>query len=289
MENWIVENQYWCRLGIFLTAFVLFAWWETKDKWRPWLIARHQRWLRHFSLSLFSKLCLRLIFPLFTVGVAVVANEKKMGLMANSMLPYWAQVILGLMAMDLVMYVQHRFMHKYTWFWLFHKVHHLDNQVDISTGLRFHPIEEMYTTTAKVLGVGIFGIPVLAVFLYEIGLNLALLFAHLNVRLSPKMEKWLRWVIVTPGMHRIHHSDLPTETNSNYSFIFSIWDRLFGSYCPFTQAGERKLVFGLDEYHDPKYQTLENMLLLPFGLRKLKVWPKKRRPTKKRDYEKLSR
>jgi sterol desaturase/sphingolipid hydroxylase (fatty acid hydroxylase superfamily) len=289
MDAWIVENQYWCRFGIFLIIFSLLAWWETKACWRPWLVSRRQRWLKHLSLSFLSKLCLRFIFPLFAVGFALTTRNNKIGLMTTSALPFWAQVVLGLIVMDFVIYMQHRFMHKYTWFWLFHKVHHIDNQVDISTGLRFHPIEEMYTLMAKMVGVGICGIPVLAVFLYEIWLNTATLYTHLNVSLNPKTEKWLRYLIVTPGMHRVHHSDIPSETNSNYGFGLSIWDKLFGSYVPFPHSGERKLVFGLEEYHSPKYQTLENMLLLPFGLRKLKVWPKKVHPTKMKDHEKLLR
>lgn len=283
MDNWIVDNQYWLRFVIFLLVFAVLAWWETAQAWRPWLTPRLTRWIRNGGLSLISKIILRLIFPLFTVGVAVLVNEKKMGFLTNTLLPQWAKVILGLIALDFVIYLQHRFMHKYTWFWFFHKVHHVDNHVDVSTGLRFHPLEELYTMAAKILAVGIFGVPVLAAFLYEIWLNTASLFTHTDIKLSPRLEKWLRYVIVTPSMHVIHHSDIPAETNSNYGFGLSVWDKLFASYKPYSSVREDKLLIGLEQYREPKYQTLENMLLLPFGGRKLKVWPKKVMRTKKKD------
>jgi sterol desaturase/sphingolipid hydroxylase (fatty acid hydroxylase superfamily) len=195
-------------------------------------------------------------------------------------------VILGIIFMDLVMYFQHRMMHRYPFLWRVHRVHHTDKHIDISTGIRFHPLEEIIIMGMKVLGVAFFGVPALAVFIYEVLLSFAFLYTHLNVRLHLPTEKILRYVIVTPGMHRIHHSDFYKETNSNYGFCFSGWDRLFGSYRKKSLTGERKLLFGLEEYRDEKYQTLENLLLLPFNIKNLKIRARKIRATKFKSFEK---
>lgn len=284
MEQWLIANQYLCRFGVFIVAFALFALWEKSSNWRQRLTSRRTRWLRHFSLAAISKLCIRLIIPIITISVAILMQSKGLGLLHQSHLPYLTQFMLGLLAFDLALYVQHRMLHKYRWLWRFHRVHHIDKELEVSTGLRFHPIEEMYTVGIKILAVGFFGILPLAVLLYEILYSLSLLFAHLNIRLHNNTEKALRRLIVTPGMHRIHHSDYSEETNSNYGFCLTWWDRLFKTYNEVSVSGERKLVFGLEEYRDPKYQSLINLLLLPLDLRYLRVKPIKRPKTKMKAY-----
>lgn len=282
MENWILHNQLWFRFLCFVIIFSLLAWWEVTRTWRPWLTTRPERWLAHFSLKAIGVICTRSILPLFTISAAALAQLKRTGIFYEIHLVYPASVLLGIIAMDFAIYFQHRMLHKYKWLWAIHRVHHIDTQVDVSTGLRFHPLEEMFTMAMKVLAVAFFGVPILAAFIYEILLNMASLFTHVNAPIHPKLEKKLRLFLVTPDMHRIHHSDIPHETNSNYSFMLNIWDKIFGSYTCVPQFSESKLVFGLEEYRAPKYQTLINLLLLPFGLRQLKVWPRKNIKTKMR-------
>ena len=154
----------------------------------------------------------------------------------------------------------------------------MDREIDVTTGLRFHPIEMLFTLTMKIGAVSFFGINPIGVLLYEIWYSSATLFTHLNVKLPDYVEKKWRQLIVTPGMHRVHHSDTPNETNSNYGFCLSIWDRLLGSYRPFPRTGEKDLVIGLEEYRDPKYQTFENMLWAPFNPKHLRLRHKKARP-----------
>jgi sterol desaturase/sphingolipid hydroxylase (fatty acid hydroxylase superfamily) len=256
------------------------AWWETRQTWRPWLMSRQHRWLRHIGLGALSFLCVRVVFPLFTIGAAIAVQNKSIGLLNNSHLPYLSRFVIAILALDLIIYMLHRLLHKYQFLWRIHRVHHIDTQLDVTTGLRFHPLEAILTMGVKLVGVTFLGAPPLAVFVFEILLSMATLFTHVNVCLKPRTEKALRWLIVSPGMHRIHHSDYAIETNSNYGFCFSWWDRLFGTYIAIPESGERKVSIGLEDYRDPKYQTVENMLLTPFNTKDLKIWPKKNPKTK---------
>ncbi len=276
MEEWLIAYQAWCRIGLFILAFSLLSIWETASTWRVWIVPRRTRLIRHFSLTLISKLAIRVVFPVFAMTFAVAVQHKGLGILSKTHMPYLVYVVVGVIGLDLIYYMQHRLMHKYKWLWRIHRVHHMDRQLDVSTGIRFHPIEELITMGVKLLGIAFFGVLPLSVFIYEVLLNLAVMFAHVNVRFHYKVDNALRYLIISPGMHRIHHSDYPPETNSNYGFIFSWWDRLLGSYTYIPITGERKMVFGLEEYKDPKYQTLENMLLLPFNPKFLRLrHPKK--------------
>lgn len=270
-------------LGRFI-LFLLFAgglcWWESRMRWRPWLTSRLERWVRHLSLQAFGKLCVRLVFPFTILTLAFLVQEKKIGLFYKSHLPYLTRFVLGVIALDFAVYLQHRLLHKNTLLWMVHRVHHMDRSLDVSTGVRFHPIEELLSMAIKILTITFLGIPPLAVAVFEVWLNFATLYTHANVRLKLPTERALRWLIVTPGMHRIHHSDLPPETNSNFGFCLSWWDRLFGTYRPFSRSGESKLLIGLEGYTQAKYQTLQNMLLLPFNVKQLKLNPKKNRKVK---------
>jgi sterol desaturase/sphingolipid hydroxylase (fatty acid hydroxylase superfamily) len=276
-EQFLINNQLWVRLGMFILGLTILGLWETYYTWRMWLMPRWKRWARHLSLVALSQLCIKLAFPVLAVGVALFAQDKKMGVLNQLSLPYFVKMVLGLLALDFSMYWQHRMMHKYHWLWRIHRVHHMDRQLDVTTGVRFHPIEMIISTGVKIAAIGFLGINVLAVIIFEIVLNLSTLFTHVNVRLKPKFDHWLRKGIVTPGMHRIHHSDTPVETNSNYGFCLSLWDRLFNSYTRVAKTGEAKLVLGLEEYHDPKFQTFENMLWAPFNVKHLRLRRKKPR------------
>lgn len=280
MDIWLVENQVYCRLVAFAIFFVLLALWEKKRAAWPWFERRRVRWLRNISLSLISKIAIRLMFPFLSLSVAWLSVQKGIGYFNINPKPLILEIAASILLFDFVMYFQHQMMHRIQLLWLVHRVHHMDRQLDLSTGLRFHPFEEIFTMGLKLLVIAFIGAPIVAVLIYEIGLNAMTMFVHMNIHLSTKRDRILRWFIVTPNMHRIHHSDYFKETNSNYGFCFSIWDRLFGSYTPRPITGEFKISIGLEEYRDPKYQILENMLLVPFNLKKLKVRPKKRVPSR---------
>lgn len=280
MDLWLADHQSFCRLVAFVFFFAVLAFWETKRAAWPWLVTRRQRWQKHIALSLLSKVTIRLLFPFMAVTTALIAQSKGVGYFNKNPLPLWLEIVLSMAVFDLVMYFQHRMMHRIKLFWRVHRVHHMDRHLDVSTGLRFHPLEEIFTMAFKLLTVSFMGMPVVAVLLYEILYNAMTMFAHLNIRLKPKTDMMLRWFIITPGMHRIHHSDYLKETNSNYGFVLSCWDRLFRSYTQMPITGELKISIGLEEFRDPKFQTFENMLLVPFNLKRLKIRPKKRLPSR---------
>lgn len=179
-------------------------------------------------------------------------------------MPYWVLFILGFIGLDLTMYWQHRILHRVKLFWRLHLMHHTDKKLDASTGVRFHPLEYLFSMGFKMLGIVFFGPPVLAVIVFEIVLNGASMFTHANVKLNPSIEKKLRWLIVTPNMHRIHHSDIPNERDSNFGFFLSCWDRMFRTYTPFSHMGERKLVLGEEQFRGEAAQTFKGMLMQPF-------------------------
>lgn len=270
-EQWLIDNQIWIRLGFFVFALGVLGLWETYRTWRPWLEDRWQRWGRHLSMVALSQLCIKLVFPVLAVGVAILIEDRKIGILNQVPIPYVIKVLLGVLALDFTLYWQHRLMHKYTWLWRIHRVHHMDRQLDVTTGVRFHPLEMMFSMAVKIAAVAFFGVNALGVIIYEILLNFASLYTHVNVRLKPKSDHWLRTLIVTPGMHRIHHSDTPRETNSNYGFCLSVWDKVFNSYTNSAKTGEVKIVLGLEEYRAPKYQTFENMLWVPFNVKHLRL------------------
>jgi sterol desaturase/sphingolipid hydroxylase (fatty acid hydroxylase superfamily) len=211
-----------------------------------------------------------------TLGFALLLTAKPLGMLYQVHWPWSIKCILGIFALDLVMYTQHRALHYVPWLWRLHRVHHMDRHLDVTTALRFHPLEALFTTGSQILGVAFFGIDPLAVIIYQLLLGLFLFFAHMNVRLSMKTDLILRTLLVTPHMHRIHHSDEPSEHNRNYGFCLSIWDRLIGSYRGQVAAGYYKVVFGVVGYQDPKYQLFVNMLLVPFNTQALIVHPPKR-------------
>lgn len=270
LNEWLTLAQNPIRVGCFITLFLVLAYFESRYPFRPWQSSKRIRWIRHFSLTIVSKVAIRLVFPVLLIQTAMLIEKDQKGVLYQWPVPFFVQVILGVIALDAMIYLQHRLMHRVKWFWYCHRVHHVDKEIDVSTGIRFHPIEELISMAFKMFGVVFWGVPALGVLLFEIILNFGAMFTHVNIKLSDKAEKYLRWFIVTPGMHRIHHSDRFKEFNSNFGFCLSIWDILFGSYRKNAATGERRLVFGQEEYRDDKYQTFTNLLLLPFNLRRLK-------------------
>lgn len=273
-DKWLFATEIYIRVGCFLFFFLLLASLETCYRWREWQSARLLRWTRHLSLLLVSIAIIRILFPVFLLHTALFAQQNNQGIFNQAAMPYWVKFICSVIALDIVVYFHHRLMHRFKWLWYCHRVHHIDKELDVSTGLRFHPLESLTLIAMKTFGIVFLGAPVAAVFVYEIFLNFGTLFTHSNLKLSKKLEKYLRMIVVTPGMHRIHHSDNPTEFNSNFGFCFSWWDRIFGSYRDRAFTGESRLLIGQADYRENKYQTLGALLLNPFNL-------KSRKPRKK--------
>lgn len=242
--------EVWIRLGCFLGVLIVMLGWE---HWRPkrtYRLSKIRRWRTNFSMVVLGSLLLRFVIPAGAIGAALWIDSRDFGLLhavnANAVVAF----IIGFLVLDLAIYWQHRLFHRIPWLWRLHRVHHADLDFDSSTGLRFHPIEILLSMFIKIVVVVTFGIPALAVLVFEVVLNATSLFNHGNVALPRWLEKPVRMLIVTQEMHRIHHSQRPVETDSNFSFNFSIWDRLFGTYTERSRDGSDGIQIGLSEYQD---------------------------------------
>lgn len=261
---WQVEP--WLRLGAFVGVLLLLALWEALAPRRHWQVNRPGRWLNNLGLALLNSLVLRLVAPLGLAGVAFWAEQQGWGLFSWLPLPPLLAHLLAFLALDLIVYGQHVLFHAVPFLWRLHLVHHADLDFDVTTGVRFHTLEMLLSLGIKAAAVILLGAPPLAVLLFEILLNATSLFNHGNVRLPPAIERLLRLFVVTPEMHRVHHSAQPQETNSNFGFNLPWWDYLFGTYRSQPAAGHEKMTIGLSYFRDARQvERLPGMLLLPFA------------------------
>jgi sterol desaturase/sphingolipid hydroxylase (fatty acid hydroxylase superfamily) len=270
MDNWLVKYEWWLRIAFFLTGLTLLGSWEKVRGWRNSAEQWTRRYLKHLSLLSGGAVIGRLLFPVWPVVVAMQVQSAELGLLFIPELrgsPGWLKVLLSLLLLDLIMYALHRFFHLTRIGWWLHKMHHTDKHLDASTGLRLHPLEYLVVLAIKLLAVVFIGAPVLAVLIYEILYNLSSMFIHANIQLGTRLEKVLRWAIVTPGLHRIHHSEIEMERQKNFGMLFCWWDKLLNTYHPQALRGEQQLVLGLAEYWAAKYQNWWQMLSLPFQRR----------------------
>lgn len=258
----LTETQ--LRLLFFVTILVLVAIWELAAPKRRLTVAKAGRWFNNLGIIFLDSLLVRLLFPLAAMGVAVAAQETGWGLFNLVDLPVWLAVLLAVLVLDLVIYLQHVMFHAVPTLWRLHMVHHADLDFDVTTGLRFHPIEIILSMLIKMATVAALGPPLLSVFIFEIALNGTAMFNHGNIRLPAALDRILRLLVVTPDMHRVHHSILIRETNSNFGFNFPWWDRLFGTYRNQPVAGHREMVIGLSQFRNREEVTLFRLLLLPF-------------------------
>ncbi|EEX09573.1 fatty acid hydroxylase [Ruegeria lacuscaerulensis ITI-1157] len=254
------------RLGVFLGLFIIFASAEALRPRRPRLYGRSQRWLTNLSITLLNTAVLRLMaigLPLLAVGAALDAGQKGWGLFNHLYWPAWVEVALSILILDFAIWAQHLVTHKVPILWRLHRVHHADRDMDVTTAVRFHPIEVALSMGLKIGLVYLLGPSALAVILFEILLNGTALFNHSNIRLPTAVDAVLRQIIVTPDMHRVHHSVLRREHDSNYGFALSIWDRLIGTYVAQPEAGHDDMTVGL-EWQDDRPTKLGWSLALPF-------------------------
>lgn len=261
----IVENEVEMRLFFFFAVLCIVAIWEALRPKRDRHIGRTIRWTRNLSLVFLNSFIVRLVVPFTAVGVALYAEQNQFGLLNYLSLPFVATVVISVLLLDLLIYGQHVIFHHVPVLWRLHKIHHIDQEIDVTTGLRFHPVEILLSTLIKCTGVILLGVPVMAVVIFEILLNATAMFNHANISLPKVFDKALRLIVVTPDMHRVHHSVIPHETNSNFGFNMPWWDRIFGTYRAQPVHGHRAMDIGLPNYRDASKTGLRALLTIPFS------------------------
>jgi sterol desaturase/sphingolipid hydroxylase (fatty acid hydroxylase superfamily) len=260
----LLSHEPWIRLEAFAGVFAAMALWEALAPRRRQAIDRLRRWPGNLGVVAIDTLLVRLIFPTAAVGVALVAQVGGWGLLPALNAPPWLAVVIAVVVLDLTIYLQHVLFHAVPALWRLHRMHHADLEIDVTTGARFHPIEILLSMAIKLGVVAALGAPAAAVLIFEVLLNATSMFNHGNVRLPQGLDRVLRWLVVTPDMHRVHHSIVPRETNSNFGFNLPWWDRLFGTYRAQPQAGHEGMTIGIEQFRDPRELRLDRMLLQPF-------------------------
>lgn len=252
------------RLTIFAAVFTLLAIAEVYWPRRSQPLPRRQRWPGHIALQVLSALLLRVVFPGAAIGLAMQVDALDWGLFNLWPVPAALAVVLSLLLLDLGIYGQHVASHRVPWLWRLHRLHHSDRQLDLTSALRFHPLEILLSMVWKGVLIAALGAPVLAVLIFEVMLNAAALFNHANLRLPLGLDAALRLFLVTPDMHRVHHSRREHETNSNYGFCLPYWDWLFRHYRAQPEAGHDGMQIGLQEFGEASESRLHQMLTQPF-------------------------
>jgi sterol desaturase/sphingolipid hydroxylase (fatty acid hydroxylase superfamily) len=251
------------RLGAFAGVLALMALWELLAPRRPQAIGRKTRWPSNLGVVVVNTLVLRFLFPTAAVGMALLGESRGWGLLNNLPLPDWIEIIAAVVLLDLVIYLQHVLFHAVPVLWRLHRMHHADLEFDVTTGVRFHPVEIVLSMVLKFGAAVALGAPAVGVLLFEVLLNATSMFNHGNVRLPDRLDRFLRWIVVTPEMHRVHHSVLPRETNSNFGFNLPWWDQLFGTYRAQPAAGHEAMTLGIEAFREPSDLRLDRMLLQP--------------------------
>jgi sterol desaturase/sphingolipid hydroxylase (fatty acid hydroxylase superfamily) len=265
IENFVLEREAMLRLGCFAAVFVVMWLWEIVAPRRALSVSKLQRWTHNIGLLFLNSLVLRVLFPAAAVGIAYTAAASGWGLFNRVDLPYWLEVLVAVLLLDLAIYLQHLLMHRVPLLWRLHRVHHADLDIDMTTGSRFHTLEIIVSMLIKWAVIFLLGPALLAVLLFETLLNGMAVFNHANVRLPGTIDRLLRLLLITPDVHRVHHSILRHETNSNYGFNLSIWDRAFGTYIDQPEKGHSAMTIGIPEFRDPEQvDRLPGMLTLPF-------------------------
>ncbi len=259
-----IENEGLIRLSIFGGVFAAMALLEMlmprKDRTQP----RSTRWFTNIGIVVLDTLTLRLLFPILAVGVAAYSTAHGWGLLNLMDLPFWLEVLIAAVLLDFAIYWQHVASHKIPILWQVHRMHHADRDFDVTTGTRFHPIEIVLSMLYKFVVIIILGAPALGVFVFEVLLNGSAMFNHANWRMPLWADRIVRRLFVTPDMHRVHHSVHGNETDSNYGFNLSVWDRMFGSYIDQPRDGHDGMTIGLKDFQSDRPSNLLWCLLLPF-------------------------
>ncbi len=265
LNDFIMVNEVPIRLGFFFGIFAVMAAWEILAPKRALTVSKTVRWANNLGLVFFNSFILRLVFPAAAVGMAVFASEQGWGLLNYYPVPVTAAIVISVIAMDFIIYLQHVMVHAVPALWRLHRVHHADLDYDVTTGARFHTVEIILSMLIKFATIIVLGPPVVAVVIFEVVLNATAMFNHGNVSLPKGLDRVLRWFVVTPDMHRVHHSVEDDEANSNFGFSLPWWDRLFGTYRDQPRAGHQGMTIGIHTYRTMKQVSwLPGMLALPF-------------------------
>lgn len=272
MQEFALAHEGFIRSGFFFGIFIAIALWEKYRPKRPLTASIKIRWFSNIGIVFINSALVRTIFPIMAVGIAVVGEEKEWGLLNNINFPYWIKNVLAVIFLDFVIYMQHVMVHAVPLLWRLHLMHHTDLDFDVTTGSRFHPIEIIFSMVVKMFVVAALGASAVAVITFEILLNGTSMFNHGNINIPIKVDRFLRFLVVTPDMHRVHHSVKPTETNSNFGFNLPWWDRLFGTYRDQPEEGHKGMTIGLNQFRNSKYLILHWLLILPF-LSKAEEYP----------------
>lgn len=265
MNDLLVEHESAVRITCFAVGLLAVMIWQWRRPKRPLTQSQSLRWLNNFGVVLLNTIALRLIFPVAAVGAAFVAADREWGFFNAVAWPAWMEILISILMLDALIYGQHVVFHKVSVLWRIHRMHHVDLDFDVSTGLRFHPIEILISICVKWIAILAIGAPALAVLIFEVLLNVFPMFNHANAGLPPSADRLLRWFIVTPDMHRVHHSVIREETDSNYGFNLSWWDRLFGTYRDQPAKGHRGMTIGQSDWRKPEdCVSIWGMLKIPF-------------------------
>jgi sterol desaturase/sphingolipid hydroxylase (fatty acid hydroxylase superfamily) len=265
-NEWALGHEPAVRLGAFFGMFALMAIWEALAPRRARLLPRRVRWLHNLALVVLNSLILRLLFPVAAVGFALLTAERGWGLLNAFDVPFWWAFALSVIALDFAIYLQHVMFHAVPLLWRLHRVHHADADIDVTTGARFHPIEILLSMLIKFAAIAVLGAPAAAVLVFEVLLNATAMFNHANLRLLESVDRLLRMILVTPEMHRIHHSMEAAETNSNFGFNLPWWDRLFGTYRDRARLPQESMAIGVKGLTgSDEAVKLMGLLALPFA------------------------
>ncbi len=265
IDQFVMDYEKEIRMGFFFGMLAIIGVWEILAPKRALTVSKTVRWVNNLGLVFFNSFIIRLVFPIAAIGVAAMAQENGWGLLNNIEMPVWLAAVLAIIIMDLVIYIQHVMVHAIPVLWRLHRVHHADPDYDVTTGARFHTLEIILSMGIKFCTIVLLGPPVFAVIIFEVVLNATAMFNHGNIRLPKSIDQVLRLFLVTPDMHRVHHSIEDDETNSNFGFSLPWWDRLFGTYRDQPRAGHEGMVIGIRQFKKAKdVSWITGMLTLPF-------------------------
>lgn len=264
INEFVLANEVPIRMGCFFGILAVMALWEVLVPRRSLTVSKPVRWANNLGLVFFNSFLLRLMFPAAAVGMAAFASSQGWGIFNYYETPFWLAVVVSVVAMDFIIYLQHVMVHAVPALWRLHRMHHADLDFDVTTGARFHPVEIILSMLIKFATIVVLGPAVIAVVVFEVLLNATAMFNHGNVRLPLGLDRLLRWIVVTPDMHRVHHSVEDDEANSNFGFNLPWWDRLLGTYRDQPRAGHTGMTIGIHKYRTPKEVSwVSGMLLLP--------------------------
>lgn len=265
MNMFVLDGEIYVRFGFFFGIFTLMALWEVAAPRRELSTSKINRWFTNIAVTFLNPVALRLVFPLPATGIALIAREKNWGLFNILSFDGWTAGLIAIILLDLTIYLQHILSHHVRIFWRLHMVHHTDLDIDVTTGARFHPIEIILSMAIKMTVVVLIGAPAWSVIAFEVILNGASMFNHSNVFIPLHVDGVLRKLIVTPDFHRVHHSVLVHEHNSNFGFNLSVWDRIFGTYLDKPETGHQDMTIGLSNFREASRLTLPYILAIPLS------------------------